>query len=145
MANIEISDGRPTLKPSKSYGRSYKKIIAYYKPILVSLIIIAFLVLIYGYIHTRNQLKQLSNPKSAALNETQELTNKVGELVVLPSGETPTIATVNDKNKLQGQTFFKNVQNGDKLLIYSKAGEAILYRPSDDKVIQYSYVNLGSQ
>lgn len=141
------SDSRPShssIKINKTVPRLVRKSHDNWKKLVIVLVVIIFALLGYGYIHTRNQLKQLSNPKIAAHNETQNLTAKIDKLVQLPVGETPTVATVNDVSKLKGQPFFKNAQNGDKVLIYTKANQAILYRPSSNKVIQFSTVNLGA-
>jgi hypothetical protein len=102
----------------------------------------ALIYLAYGYVHTKHQLDRLSNPKIAAESATQQLVDKVSRLVQLPTGETPTIATVNDAAKLKNQAFFANAKDGDKVLIYSKANRAVLYRPSADRVIEFSSVNL---
>jgi uncharacterized protein YneF (UPF0154 family) len=75
------------------------------------------------------------NPERIAQEETQVLVEKVGKLMELPN-ETPTIATVLDKSKLKDQPFFKNAENGDKVLVYIGAKKAILYRPSTDKIIE---------
>jgi hypothetical protein len=116
-----------------------------WKKIAASLLLAAVIaVLAYGYLSTKNQLEQSKNSAGATQTESQQLINKVGQLVDLPSGETPTIATVNDASKLKDQPFFANARNGDKVLIYSKSGKAVLYRPSTNKVIEYSKVNLGS-
>jgi hypothetical protein len=61
---------------------------------------------------------------------------KVGALMILPQGETPTIAKVQDLTPLKGQAFFQNAKVGDYVLIYTKAGRAILYRPSENKIIE---------
>jgi len=113
--------------------------------VLLILAVIGLLFLGYGYIHTKNELTKLKNPSTAGKTETQQVIDKVGKLVQLPSGETPTLATVNDATKLKNQAFFAGAQNGDKVLIYSKAGKAVLYRPSTNKIIAYSPVNLGNQ
>jgi hypothetical protein len=109
----------------------------------VILVIIAVGALAYGYIHTKNELNKLSNPKTAGQSETQQLISKIGKLVNLPTGETPTLATVNDASKLKTQAFFADAQNGDKVLIYNHAGKAVLYRPSTNKVIAYSRISLN--
>lgn len=59
----------------------------------------------------------------------------VSKLYMLPENDTPTIATVKDAAKLRSKVFFINAQEGDKVLIYKKADLVILYRPSDDKII----------
>ncbi len=72
---------------------------------------------------------------SRRTNPTQNLVTEVGKLMILPSNETPTVATVNDKDKLKGQAFFATAQNGDKVLIYTGIKKAILYRPSIHKIV----------
>jgi hypothetical protein len=99
--------------------------------------------LAHGYITTRNQLEQAKNSPGSGGSQTDQLVGKVGRLVDLPPGETPTIATVNDSAKLKTQAFFADAKDGDKVLIYSKAGKAVLYRPSTNRIIEYSTVNLS--
>jgi|SRR3989344_5799275 len=79
--------------------------------------------------------KILGNSASKELSEAADLVEKVGKLIDLP-GETPTIATVTDLTQLSDQPFFKNAQNGDKILIFTEAKKAILYRPSTNKIIE---------
>jgi hypothetical protein len=114
------------------------------KTVLIAIILVGVAWLAHGYINTRNQLEQLSTGGTAGQSPTQQLVSKVGKLVDLPTGETPTIATVNNASKLKSQAFFASAQNGDKVIIYTKAGKGVLYRPSTNKIIEYSTVNLGS-
>jgi hypothetical protein len=85
----------------------------------------------------RKQVAALNtNPQVAIQKQTQDLLEKVGKLYNLPSGETPTIANVTDANAAKKQSaFFENAQNGDKVLMYVKAGVAILYRPGTNKIV----------
>ncbi len=86
--------------------------------------------------------KLLKNPQEASKTEVQDLTGKVGRLMVLPKDEQPTIATVQDKSKLKDQPFFAKSENGDKALLYIKAKRAILYRPSTNKIIDVAPINI---
>lgn len=93
-----------------------------------------------------NQIAQLNaNPQAIIQRQTQDLINKVGKLMTLPTGETPTIANVTNAAEAKQQSaFFNNAQNGDKVLMYVKAGEAILYRPSTNKIILVAPLTLNS-
>ena len=114
--------------------------------ILIVLILIG-VCLIAGYFYFQYQKTQklLQNPTLAAQEEVKGLVSKVAAIIELPKDETPTVATISDKNKLKDQPFFINAQNGDKVLIYTNAKKAIIYRPSTNKIIEVGPVNLGSQ
>ena len=75
--------------------------------------------------------------------EIADLVKKVGRLMVLPD-EVPTLATVSDPDKLKDQKFFINAHKGDKVLIFSTAQKAVLYDPTQDKIIEVAPVNLGT-
>ncbi|MBX4216201.1 hypothetical protein KW797_04625 [Candidatus Parcubacteria bacterium] len=85
-----------------------------------------------------------ADPAKAAKEDLDRTVLQVGRLIVLPSDETPTLATVSEPEKLKDQPFFANAQKGDKVLIYSNARKAILYRPSERKIIEVAPVNLGT-
>lgn len=96
----------------------------------------------YQYINTRNDLNKANDPNKASQQETQDLVNKLKKSINLPNEE-PTLATVNDASKLKQQVFFAEAENGDKVLIYTNAKKAVLYRPSTKKVIEFAPVNTG--
>jgi hypothetical protein len=79
-----------------------------------------------------------ANPDAVLIKETKILTDRIGRFMELPADEQPNLATVTDQEKLKGQDFFAQAQNGDKLLVYPKARKAILYRPSTKKIIEVS-------
>lgn len=98
----------------------------------------------YDYVQDQNaKIERLSDPQQAAKDEATRVKELVAELADIPADETPTIATVNDASKLQGQAFFINAQNGDKVLIFTKAKKAYLYRPSTNKIIEVAPINIG--
>jgi hypothetical protein len=72
-------------------------------------------------------------------NEVENLVRNISTHMVLPD-EIPTVATVTDKEKLVGQKFFVNAENGDKVLIYPVASKAILFRPKINKIIDVTSV-----
>ncbi len=67
--------------------------------------------------------------------EAKKLVAKIGQYMELPSSSMPTLATVTDIEKLKNQAFFARAANGDKVLIYADQKKAILYRPSNNKII----------
>lgn len=120
-------------------------------PLGKNVLIAGFIVLIIGVVslsfyferqYQKNKKLTLGSTSTAAKEQVESLTEKVGRLIVLPEGEDPTVATVSDKSKLQDQRFFARAENGDKVLIYAKAGQAILYRPSINKIIEVGPINL---
>ena len=87
----------------------------------------------------------LSKGAAAVQAETDATVAKVGKLIALPTDEKPTVATVTDASKVKDQTFFQNSVNGDVVLIYTKAQKAILYRPSENKIVEVGAVNIDNQ
>ena len=92
---------------------------------------------------SKEEVQRLSNPQEAAKLELEILLERVGKLVDLPN-EQPTLATVQDASKLKEQAFFASAENNDKVLIYTKAKKAFLFRPSTNKIINIAPVNIGN-
>jgi len=91
-----------------------------------------------------SQYKKVSeNPKAVSQDETPTLIETIGKFVDLPQDEVPKIATVTDKEKLKEQVFFAKTENGDKVLFYLQNKKAILFRPSNNKIIEIMPFNLG--
>lgn len=108
--------------------------------VIIALIITASMA---AYFYFQNvQLKK--NPQVLAQQEVQDLVAKVSRLIVLPEGETPTVATVSDPEKLKEQPFFSKAQKGDKVLIYTNAKKAILYSPTANKIVDVAPINIGN-
>lgn len=113
--------------------------------IILGVVIVASIA-VAGYFYMQYQHSQqlLQNPTLVAQQQTQDLLTRVGKLIVLPKDETPTVATVSDVSKLQNQPFFAKATNGDKVLIYTKAKEAILYDPTLNIIVAVAPVNIGN-
>lgn len=97
----------------------------------------------YYYMQYKNAQNLLKNPNLQVNKETGQLVAQVGKLMVLPTDEQPTVATVTDASKLKDQAFFKNAKNGYKVLIYVKARKAILFDPVKDVIIDVAPVNIA--
>ena len=113
-----------------------------FSSIIVPLIAIVAIVL-SGYFYS--QIRSLKkNPNVAAQQEVTDLVARVSRLIVLPTDETPTVATVSDPEALKDQAFFVNAQKGDKVLIYAQAKKAILYSVTLGKIIDVAPLNIGA-
>ena len=89
-----------------------------------------------------------SNQGTQAQESSNRVVDKVGQIYALPD-EKPTVAVIQDKEKLKDQIFFEKAQNGDYLLMYSTAKLALIYREKDHKLINVGPIaldpNEGSQ
>jgi len=108
------------------------------------LLIAAIAAAFYFYTKYQDSQDKIKHPEKLAQVQTDDLVAKVGRHLQLPSDEKPTVATVSDVSKLSGQTFFAGAKNGDKVLIYTKAKKAVLYRPSTDKVVNVGPLNVNN-
>lgn len=118
------------------------------KKIVVALIYTSIFVIAVFSVLINQESKKLEekrqNPNSSAISpdEVKKLEAEVRQFIALPEGEDPSVVTIADAEKIRSKSFFANGQNGDKVLIYSRAGKAILYRPSTKKVIEVTDINL---
>jgi UDP-N-acetylglucosamine transferase subunit ALG13 len=95
----------------------------------------------YYFYSEYSALKQ--NPNKLVQEETNKLVTQIGKLIVLPEGETPTVATVSDVEKLRSQPFFAKAKKGDRVLIYANARKALLYDPESNRIVEVAPINIG--
>ncbi len=101
---------------------------------VAALCLIVF-VLIFGGFRTFEHFQNIE------ANKSQNIIANVSKLTDIPSDEKPTIATVTNPTSLKDQYFFQDAQVGDKILFFSTAKKAILYRPSTNKIISIAPLN----
>ena len=135
MANIEKGEGGSDA-PKKTRKLSDIKGLFKLKNILIFSVAILLVGSLSFTFYFYRQWKKASNPETAAKQEIAATIKKIGSFIELPKDEEPTLATVKDVEKLKDQPFFANAKDGDIALIYSKSGKAILYRPSNNKIIE---------
>ncbi len=80
-----------------------------------------------GYFYI--QYQSATNERSA----NAKIVERIAQSVELPD-ETPVFITVVEKEKLSNKQLAAKVDNGDVMLIFSKAKRLIIYRPSIAKV-----------
>lgn len=121
-------------------------------PIKLAIRLIPFLaVFIIGVVAAVSVVK--SKPEILGLSkgqvqiqaEADALVAEVKKLIDLPKDEKPTVATVTDIDKVKDQPFFKNAKNGDKVIIYTNAKKAILYRQTEKRIIEVGALNINQQ
>lgn len=137
---IENQNSTTTYSPSDhsvGFGAKRRNFLKkYFALLLVVLVIILALTSTYFY-------KKSKSTKADQISqvEIKSLVQKVGRLAVVPTDETPTIATVSDPEALKNQAFFVDAKKGYKVLIYSNAKKAFLYDPSADKIVNIAPLN----
>ena len=85
-----------------------------------------------------------TRPHTAAGTEEKRVAAAVARHVILPSDETPALATVTDPTKLTNNRLLSQAKQGDKILIYAKWKQAIIYRPSSDRVVDIGPVDVAA-
>ncbi|MDO8241285.1 MAG: LytR C-terminal domain-containing protein [Candidatus Moranbacteria bacterium] len=92
-------------------------------------------------VDAKQQLVAAESNVDAGKKEVDALKETIGVFFELPTNEEPILATVTDIEKIKEQNFFARAQNGDKVLIYTENKKAILFRPSNNKIIEVSPVS----
>jgi hypothetical protein len=95
-----------------------------------------------AYFYKKYSSVKNSDAATVAKTDAQTTVAQVGKLIVLPTDEDPTVATVTDPAKLSGQTFFARAKVGDKVLLYVKAKKALLYDPIANKLVEVAPLNV---
>ena len=111
--------------------------------IIAGMFAVISLFLLVQYNDARAKLRS-PQASAAATKQINDTLGKVGKLVIVPTGETPSVATVSNADKLKAQTFFANAHDGDKVIVYAKAKQAILYRPSTNQIVTMAPVSAPS-
>jgi hypothetical protein len=85
----------------------------------------------------------ITRPKLQGSSEEAQVQAKVAKLVLLPTDETPALATVTDPSKLKTNPLLAQTKTGDKILIYAKWKQAVIYRPSANKIVDIGPVDVS--
>lgn len=91
-----------------------------------------FVVIIAGNVYFYLQYKDARDNDPNV--QTQQIVDSLKRTVDVPN-ETPSVLTVVDKSKLKDSQIAQKSENGDKILLFQKAGQVYIYRPSTDKLV----------
>ena len=98
---------------------------------------------VFCIVKTKPELLGIPKQGAVALTEADELAIVVSKLMTLSTDEKPTVATITDIKKVAGQDFYKNAKDGDKVLIFTSNKKAIIYRPSENKIVDVGVVSIN--
>ena len=105
---------------------------------------IIIFVLLLAIIFFCIQYRQAQNMLAGNSGKNDKYQRNLQKLIILPTNEKPTIATVKDTGKLRNQAFFRDAKNGDVLFVYNTSRKAILYRPNDNIIVNVQPVSTPS-
>lgn len=101
-------------------------------PWILIVILVGFSIFLW---HQYDLAKRTLN--SSSINYNSQIETQLSKLIVLPSDK-PTILTIKNATSLKVLPFFSGSKTGDVVLIYPKEVEAIIYRSSENKIINVS-------
>lgn len=113
------------------------------KKLIITISILISLPILIGSLFMFKKAPKKTISPTPPVSEEISLLNQLDKIVVLPSDEIPTIATVSDANKVKNQSFFARAENGDKVIVYTQAKKAILFRPSSGKLVEISNITIA--
>ena len=116
------------------------------KSVVVSFVILIILAIggssagIYYYLQYKTAVARVNDPTI----EVKDVLSKIGRLIDLPIGEEPTVATVQDAEKIRSQAFFAKAQNGYRVVLYPNARLAILFDEKANKLINVGTISVST-
>lgn len=117
------------------------------KPAILTIVIVGLAA--FGGIYFKKYQDLKNNPiDSTQIAEAQnnKTIEEVSKLYKLPEGEEPTIFTVVDTQKLKEQyPALSAAEQDDKVLLYTNAKVAIVYRPKDNKIVSVVNVTISQK
>ncbi len=107
--------------------------------VLIVLVLVAGLGFLYKkYRDTQAEVQKLSTvqgQQELSKTQTQQLLGEMKKIILLPQGEDPVVATITDINQLKDKEFYKDAQNGDRVVVFASSKKAYIYRPSSKIVV----------
>ncbi|USN87540.1 MAG: hypothetical protein H6779_03965 [Candidatus Nomurabacteria bacterium] len=116
--------------------------LALYKVIIVGTIIVLCVMIAYLFIKDTSSQDYIYE---AGEKQTKELVSLASNHMVVPD-ETPEVYLIQEpKLLIAEQSFFVGTEKGDYLLIFPKAGKAIIYSRDRDMIINAGPINFDNQ
>jgi flagellar basal body-associated protein FliL len=114
--------------------------------LLLSYIVLALIVWMIAVWWTSNPERQLKMQQQKMEKDIEKTVVELSHIAILPKEEKPQMAILdkNVKKLAETQPFFADAIEGDKVLVYVKAGKAIIYRSSENKIVNIGPVGVES-
>lgn len=131
----DVSDKKEPKKPRPKIKLDFQKGFI--------ILLIAFSIFMFSqYQAAKNKIQ--TTPATNNSQQAANIVSRVNKLIILPKGEMPKIFVVKDLSKLKDNPFYANARNGDITLVYANDKRAILYRPSENIIVNVANVTLSS-
>lgn len=104
----------------------------------ISLLILGIIIggIVVYFVNVRISKAPAGEPGVLSQAEIQALTNRIGKLTILPTGEEPAVAMIkNAEGLIKEQPFYTGAINGDIVFVYQNAGKAVVYSPSRNIIV----------
>lgn len=105
---------------------------------MVFLVALAATLVFYNQARTIEQ-----NPGKVNQEKINFLVGQASKIILLPQGETPTVATIANMAPLANNPFFAKAKVGDQVLFYPFARRAFIYRPGSNIIVEVASLNIG--
>lgn len=119
--------------------------------VLCLLLVVAITGFAWAYKNYQTTQKQIARllttegQQELAKQQIESIVGRVGQLIVLPADEEPTVASIVDVEKLAvEQPFYAGAKNGDQVLIYVKNRKAIIYDPDRNILVNVGPVSVNA-
>lgn len=103
----------------------------------------------YSYLQIKGRLDSLSSAEGQQAfqeAEAQKAARVLSKHMLVPLDEIPSVVVISDVELLiQEQPFFEGSLDGDQLFVYPEFGQAIIYRPSVDRIVKVGPVSFDNQ
>lgn len=131
----ETTEKKTSKKPRRKFKLDYQKV-------LIVLLVLFSIFMISQYRSAKDKVQTNSSTNNS--RQAASVVSRVNKLIILPKNENPKIFVVKDLTKLKDNPFYANAKNGDVTLVYTNQKRAILYRPSENIIVNVANVTLSS-
>jgi len=146
---VKSTNPAPQSAHADEAGAGHKKSKKPKRPVktklLFGLIIVLLIAVLAGvgfllkkYNETQQEVEKLSTVQGQQeLNQTQtnQLLGEMRSIIKLPDGEDPVVATITDISQLKDKDFYKDAEDGDRVVVFPNAKKAYIYRPETKTII----------